>query len=197
MRLVSVQVGKVREVVDRGRAVRTAIYKEPVHLRVRARTLGLEGDTQADQRVHGGPDKAVYAYDLSRYAHWKRELGADFLPGQFGENLTVEGMPDTQISLGDVYRVGSALLQVTEPRGPCFKLAMKMKHPDSRGCSSRAAGPASTRACGKKASSAPAMRSRRIRSPSKSVCVRSMEADRRLRRRTRLRTAQRVERNWK
>jgi MOSC domain-containing protein YiiM len=129
MRLVSVQVGKVREVVDRGRAVRTAIYKEPVHLRVRARTLGLEGDTQADQRVHGGPDKAVYAYDLSRYAHWKRELGADFLPGQFGENLTVEGMPDTQISLGDVYRVGSALLQVTEPRGPCFKLAIKMKHP--------------------------------------------------------------------
>jgi MOSC domain-containing protein YiiM len=129
MRIVSVQVGQVREVAHRGRAVRTAIYKEPAPFRVRARTLGLEGDAQADPRVHGGPDQAVYAYDLSGYAHWKRELGADFPPGRFGENLTVEGMPEAEVSLGDVYRVGSAVLQVTEPRSSCFKLALTMERP--------------------------------------------------------------------
>jgi MOSC domain-containing protein YiiM len=129
-RLLSVQVGKLRQIESGHRSVRTAIYKEPVLFRVRARRLNLEGDRQADLRVHGGPDKAVYAYDLSGYAHWRRELGAGLPHGQFGENLTVEGMPESRVRIGDVYRIGDALLQVTQPRSPCFKLSLKMGRPD-------------------------------------------------------------------
>ena len=129
MKLLSVQTGRPREIEHRGRTVRTAIYKEPVLFRVRARRLGLEGDAQADLRVHGGPEKAVYAYDLSGYAHWRTELAEEFPHGQFGENLTVEGMPETEVRIDDVYRVGGALLQVSQPRSPCFKLALKMERP--------------------------------------------------------------------
>jgi MOSC domain-containing protein YiiM len=129
MELISVQTGRPRDVAHRGRTVRTAIYKDPVLFRVRARRLGLEGDGQADLRVHGGPEKAVYAYDLSGYAHWRAELGVDFPHGQFGENLTVEGMPETDVHVDDVYRVGGALLQVSQPRSPCYKLALKMERP--------------------------------------------------------------------
>jgi len=129
MKLLSVQTGRPREIRHRGRTVRTAIYKDPVLFRVRARRLGLEGDGQADRRVHGGPDKAVYAYDLSGYAHWRTELGVDFPHGQFGENLTVEGMPETDVRIDDIYRAGGALLQVSQPRSPCYKLALKMERP--------------------------------------------------------------------
>lgn len=129
MRIHSVQAGSIRSVEHRGRTVRTGIYKEPVLLPVRVGRLGIEGDVQADLRVHGGPDKAVYAYDLSAYAHWRAALGRDLPPGQFGENLTVEGMPETEVRLDDVYRAGTALLQVASPRSPCFKLAMKMEDP--------------------------------------------------------------------
>jgi MOSC domain-containing protein YiiM len=130
MRLHSVQVGKARTIEYRGRSVRTGIFKEPVLFRVRATRLGLDGDVQADRRVHGGPEMAVYAYDLEGYAHWRRELGIEFPFGQFGENLTVEGMPETEVQINDVYRIGGALLQVSQPRSPCFKLALKMERPD-------------------------------------------------------------------
>jgi MOSC domain-containing protein YiiM len=130
MKLLSVQVGKARSLEHRGRTVRTGIFKEPVLFRVRASRLGLAGDVQADRRVHGGPEMAVYAYDLSGYAHWRAELGVDFPFGQFGENLTVEGMPETEVRIDDVYRIGGALLQVSKPRSPCFKLALKMERPD-------------------------------------------------------------------
>jgi MOSC domain-containing protein YiiM len=129
MKILSVQVGQPRSVEDRGRPVVTAIYKEPVASRLRVGRLGLEGDAQADLSVHGGPDKAVYAYDISGYAYWRDALGTDFPPGQFGENLTVEGMPETEVRLGDTYRVGTARLQVVSPRSPCYKLAMKMERP--------------------------------------------------------------------
>ncbi len=129
MKLLSVQTGRPRGVEHRGRTIRTAIYKDPVLFRVRVHRLGLEGDAQADLRVHGGPEKAVYAYDLSGYAHWRRELGVDFPHGQFGENLTVEVMPETEVRIDDVYRVGGALLQVSQPRSPCYKLALKMERP--------------------------------------------------------------------
>jgi MOSC domain-containing protein YiiM len=129
MHVLSVQIGKPRTVEHRGRAVRTAIYKEPTLFRVRVGRLGLEGDAQADLRVHGGPDKAVYAYDLSAYAYWREALGRDLPHGQFGENLTVEGMPETEVRIDDAYRAGTALLQVASPRSPCFKLAMKMEDP--------------------------------------------------------------------
>ena len=98
--------------------------------RVLARRLSLEGDWQADLRSHGGLNKAVYAYPLEHYARWSEELGRDNLrPGQFGENLTVEGLTEDAARLGDVFRVGGALLQVTQPRYPCFKLGIKMGDP--------------------------------------------------------------------
>ena len=130
MQLLSVNVGQPRSVPYRGRILRTAIFKEPVLFRVRVGSLNVEGDRQADLRVHGGPDQAVYAYDLSGYEHWRRELSRDLSFGEFGENLTVSGLPETEVSIGDVYRIGGAILQVTQPRVPCAKLAMRMERPD-------------------------------------------------------------------
>ncbi len=128
-KVLSVNVARPRSVPYLGRTVHTGIFKEPVPFRIRVGTLNLEGDQQADLSVHGGPDKAVYAYDLSGYEHWRRELSRELPYGQFGENLTVEGMPETEVWIGDVYRVGTALLQVSQPRSPCFKLALKMEMP--------------------------------------------------------------------
>ena len=130
MRLVSVNVSLPRLAEFRGQAVSTSIFKEPVAGRVLARRLSLEGDWQADLRSHGGLNKAVYAYPLEHYAPWARELGRDDLhPGQFGENFTVEGLTEETVHVGDVFRVGGALLQVTQPRYPCFKLGIKMGDP--------------------------------------------------------------------
>ena len=126
VQLLSVNVAQPRSVPYRGRTVRTAIFKEPVLFRVRVGRLNVEGDRQADLRVHGGPDQAVYAYDLSGYEHWRRELSRELPFGQLGENLTVSGLPETEVAIGDVYRVGGALLQVNQPRVPCAKLAMRM-----------------------------------------------------------------------
>jgi len=127
MKLISVNVSKPREVVARGRAVTTGIFKAPVAGRVRLGRLNLEGDGQADLRVHGGPDKAVYAYPFENYDYWKRELGrSDLAYGQFGENLTVEGMLEGEVYIGDVFKVGSALLQISQPRFPCYKLGIRM-----------------------------------------------------------------------
>lgn len=128
-KLLSVNVGQPQSVEHRGRTVRTGIFKEPALGRVWVGRLNIEGDRQADLRVHGGPDKAVYGYDLSGYEHWRRELSRPLPFGQFGENLTVEGLPETEVSIGDVYRVGTALLQVSQPRSPCGKLVMKMGLP--------------------------------------------------------------------
>ena len=131
MKLVSVNVSLPKTVEHEGRMVSTGIYKEPVTGRVMVRKLNLDGDGQADLSVHGGVYKAVYVYDLESYRYWRRELDRDDLAnGHFGENLTVEGMPDDQIHIGDIFRVGSALLEVTQPRVPCFKLEMKMGLPD-------------------------------------------------------------------
>ncbi len=128
--VLSVNVGRPRAIRVGERIVRTAIQKEPTLLRVHVGRTNLDGDRQADLRVHGGPHKAVYAYDLSGYAHWRGELGRQLPSGQFGETLTVEGLPETEVRLEDVYRVGSALLQVSQPRSPCFKLALHMERPD-------------------------------------------------------------------
>jgi MOSC domain-containing protein YiiM len=94
------------------------------------RRLGLAGDVQADPRYHGGTNKAVYAYPSEHYAYWQQQLGrSDFEPGQFGENLTVEGLLEDEVCLGDIYRVGGAVLAVTQPRTPCFKLGIRMDLP--------------------------------------------------------------------
>lgn len=131
MKLASVNVGLPRDVEWRGRPVTTGIYKLPVEGRVQVRTLNLDGDRQADLTVHGGPDKAVYAYPVEHYNHWRQELpGVDLPPGSFGENLTTEGLKETEIRIGDRFRVGSTVLRVTQPRMPCAKLAVKFKRDD-------------------------------------------------------------------
>lgn len=130
MNLVSVNVGMPKTVEHLGRKISTGIFKEPVNGRVMVRKLNVEGDGQADLTVHGGVYKAVYAYDLENILYWRRVLDRDDIGfGHFGENFTVEGMPDDRIHIGDVFRVGGALLEVTQPRVPCFKLEMKMDLP--------------------------------------------------------------------
>ena len=124
--LVSVNVGRVRTVEWHGRPVTTAIWKQPVAERVYVDFEGLSGDEQADPRVHGGPEKAVYAYSADDYAWWEAELRSVLPPGTFGENLTVSGIDVGASVPGDHWLVGSAVLQVTEPRGPCFKLGLRM-----------------------------------------------------------------------
>jgi MOSC domain-containing protein YiiM len=130
MKLLSVNVSPPTEVVHGGKTVTTGIFKEPVEGRVMLRTLNLDGDGQADLTGHGGIYKAAYAYSVENYDHWGRELGrTDFAFGQFGENFTVEGMLEDEIHVGDVFRVGGALVEVTQPRVPCYKLGIKMGLP--------------------------------------------------------------------
>lgn len=127
MTLVSVNVSQPKTVLYRGKPVRTGIFKEPVQGRVRVRQLNLNGDGQADLSVHGGPDKAVYAYPVEHYDVWARELErSDLTYGQFGENLTVAEMLEETVHIGDVFRIGSTLVEVTQPRVPCYKLGLKM-----------------------------------------------------------------------
>jgi ferredoxin-NADP reductase/MOSC domain-containing protein YiiM len=130
MRLLSVNVGLPREVEWRGRTVRTGIFKSPVAGRRHVRRLNVDGDGQADLIGHGGEHRAVYVYDQSAYEHWAEFLGRDDLvPGIFGENFTVEGMPDNEVCVGDRYRIGEALFEVTQPRVTCFKLGMRLGEP--------------------------------------------------------------------
>ena len=124
--IVSVNVGVPREVIWKGMSVRTAIFKEPVDGPVAINKLNLAGDQQSDITVHGGPDKAVYAYPAEHYEYWRRELPeVSFSWGKFGENLTTEGVGEDTLCIGDRLRVGSAILMVTQPRLPCYKLALR------------------------------------------------------------------------
>ena len=128
VRIVSVNVGRPATLEFDGRSVTSAIVKAPVDGRVMVRRTNLDGDAQADLRVHGGADKAVYLYPAQHYAHWAGELGRELSPfGYFGENLTVEGADEAEARIGDVVRAGDALLEVSHPRVPCFKLAMRMR----------------------------------------------------------------------
>lgn len=127
MKLLSVNVSRPKEVTHKGKTVRTGIFKEPVEGRVVARTLNLDGDGQADLVAHGGEMRAVLVYSMEEYEFWARELGRDdLMAGQFGENFTVQGMPSSEVQVGDRYRIGTALFEVSQPRVPCYKLAMKM-----------------------------------------------------------------------
>ena len=124
-------VGLPREVDWRGKRIRTSIFKAPVSGRVRVNNLNLEGDRQSDLSVHGGRDKAVYAYPSEHYAFWKGELPDADLPwGAFGENLTTEGLSEDNVCVGDRVRCGSAEFVVTQPRMPCFKLGVRFERPD-------------------------------------------------------------------
>ena len=131
MKVVSLNVAVPRAVVWKGHEVRTGIFKEPVGGPVMMRRLNLDGDRQADLTVHGGPDKAVYAYPSEHYPVWKDELPGMVLPwGMFGENLTTEGLSEQEIHIGDKFRIGEAIVTVTQPRTPCYKLALKFQRDD-------------------------------------------------------------------
>jgi MOSC domain-containing protein YiiM len=125
MKLLSVSVGLPREVEWKGKLVRTSIFKTPVTGRVPVTKLNLKGDQQSDLSVHGGIDKAVYAYPPEHYAFWRQQLpGVDLPSGAFGENFTTEGL-DEGTHIGDRFRIGSAEFAVTQPRMPCFKLGIR------------------------------------------------------------------------
>jgi len=130
MKLVSVNVGLPRDVAWLGKTVRTSIWKSPVEGRIHVAKLNLDGDRQSDLAVHGGPEKAVYAYPAEHYAYWRKELpGADLPWGAFGENFTTQGLLEDQVLVGDGLRVGSAEFTVTQPRMPCFKLGIRFGSP--------------------------------------------------------------------
>src|SRR5215475_13452904 len=131
MKIISVNVGLPRLVMRNGEPVSTGIFKEPVAGRVMLRTLNLDGDRQADLSVHGGSEKAVYAYPFEHYDFWKRELPDMDLPwGMFGENFTTVGIFETETNVGDRFRIGSAEVMVTQPRMPCYKLGIRFGRAD-------------------------------------------------------------------
>jgi MOSC domain-containing protein YiiM len=131
MRLVSVNVGRPREIEVRGEIVLTSIFKDPVKGVRRVARLNIEGDQQSDLSVHGGMNKAVYAYPSEHYGLWREELpNAELEWGAFGENLTTEGLLESTTCIGDRLRIGTAELVVTQPRMPCFKLAMRFGRQD-------------------------------------------------------------------
>jgi MOSC domain-containing protein YiiM len=131
MRIVSVNVGMPREVVWQGMTVQTGIFKEPVAGPVTINKLNLAGDQQADLTVHGGPAKAIYAYPAEHYEYWRQEVPDVSFPwGKFGENLTTEGLQEDTLYIGDRVGAGSAILMVTQPRMPCYKLALRFERDD-------------------------------------------------------------------
>lgn len=125
-RVLSVNVGSVREIEWHGRLVTTGIWKHAVSGRVALRGVNLHGDDQADRTVHGGPDKAVYAYAREDYDFWRNQQRIDTSPGLFGENLTTEGLDLSRALVGERWTVGAAVLEVAQPRLPCFKLGLRM-----------------------------------------------------------------------
>src|SRR5271155_6043464 len=129
--LVSVNVGLPRDVQWQGRLVHTAIWKRPVQGRVIVRRLNIDGDGQGDLAGHGGEHRAVMVYQLDSYRHWETALGrSDFEYGQFGENLTVDGLTDDAVCIGDRYRIGGVLLEVTQPRVTCYRVGIRMNNPE-------------------------------------------------------------------
>jgi MOSC domain-containing protein YiiM len=131
MKVVSVNVGLPREIVWKGVTVQTAIFKEPVYGSVAISHRNLARDKQADLTVHGGPEKAVYAYPAEHYEYWRKELPeVSFSWGSFGENLTTESVREDTLCIGDHLKVGSAVLMVTQPRMPCYKLELRFGRDD-------------------------------------------------------------------
>jgi MOSC domain-containing protein YiiM len=131
MRLISVNVGLPRDVYWQGKTVTTGIFKEPVNSPLMLNTLNLVGDKQADLSVHGGLDKAVYAYPIEHFEYWRGEMpDIDFSAGAFGENFTTEGIIEESVLIGDRYRIGEAEVIVTQPRLPCYKLGIRFGRAD-------------------------------------------------------------------
>lgn len=131
MRVESIAVGTPRQVFWEGRDVLTSIFKVPIPGPVRIGKQGIEGDRQADLRVHGGEFKAVYAYAAEHYDYWRAVLGRELEPAQFGENLTVSGFDEEAVCIGDRFEIGEAELEATGPRLPCFKLGLRLGDPSA------------------------------------------------------------------
>ncbi len=126
-RLLSVNVGLPRDIEWKGRTVRTGIWKESVHGRCRVGRLNVDGDGQGDLAGHGGEQRAVFVYQIESYGYWQEQLNrSDFVHGQFGENFTIEGLPDDAVCIGDRYQIGSALFEVTQPRVTCYRVGIRM-----------------------------------------------------------------------
>jgi MOSC domain-containing protein YiiM len=131
MKLISLNVGLPRQVTFRGELVTTGIFKEPIYHRTKLRKLNLDGDKQADLTVHGGVDKAVYSYPGEHYRFWQKELPDKYLSwGMFGENFTTEGLFEDNVNIGDQFQIGTAIVIVTQPRMPCYKLGVKFGRMD-------------------------------------------------------------------
>jgi MOSC domain-containing protein YiiM len=131
MRILTICVARPITVSYRGKSVATGIFKKPITGRLDLRWLNLEGDEQADLSVHGGPDKAVYSYPSEHYRWWQKQMpDVVFEHGIFGENLTTEGLLENETYIGDEFQVGTAVLRVSQPRLPCFKLGIRFGRPD-------------------------------------------------------------------
>ena len=129
-KLVSLNVGLPREVAWRGKTVRTGIWKNPAQSRLMVRRLNIDGDGQGDLGGHGGPNRPVFVYQLDSYRYWERELSrSDFSYGQFGENFTIEGLPDDEVCIGDRFRIGGALFEISQPRVTCYRVGIRMEEP--------------------------------------------------------------------
>lgn len=157
-KVLSVNVGGIREFDFNGQAARSGIWKFPAPGRVRARGVNLEGDDQADRAAHGGPNKAIYAYAIEDYRWWQAEIDRPLQYGEFGENLTTEGIDVTGALVGERFKVGTTLLEVSEPRVPCWRFGVRMGDPKFPRGSPRREGPAPTCGSSKKEKSAPGMR---------------------------------------
>src|SRR4051794_28842507 len=129
-RLLSLNVGLPRDVSWNGKTVRTAVWKNSVEGRRLVRKLNIDGDGQGDLAGHGGEQRAVFVYQIESYRYWERVLGRnDFIFGQFGENFTVEGLLDEEVCIGDQFRIGSAIFEVSQPRVTCYRVGIRMNEP--------------------------------------------------------------------
>jgi MOSC domain-containing protein YiiM len=138
-RLLSVNVGLPRDITWRGKTVRTAIWKAPVQDRRIARRLNIDGDGQGDLHGHGGEHRAVFVYQIESSDYWRSRLGrSDFTYGQLGENFTIEGLSDLEACIGDRYRIGGALFEVTQPRVTCYRVGIRMVEPQMDRAADRA-----------------------------------------------------------
>src|SRR5438270_10369965 len=128
--LLSVNVGLPRDIEWKGKTVHTAVWKDAVRGRRKVERLNIDGDGQGDLQGHGGEHRAVLVYQIDSYRYWEKQLGRrDFVFGQFGENFTVEGLPDDEVCIGDRYRIGGALFEVTQPRVTCYRVGIRMDEP--------------------------------------------------------------------
>ncbi|GAX88611.1 MOSC domain-containing protein [Effusibacillus lacus] len=128
--IVSISVGKPATILYHGRELSTGIYKKSTSQPLYLSRLNFDGDGQADLAHHGGPDKAVCVYPFEHYPYWEKELNRTLGPGAFGENLTLQGLPEKDVCIGDIFELGEAIVQVSQPRQPCHKLAKKFDVPD-------------------------------------------------------------------